>query len=125
MFTPLYMRMYMLQLPSKRAIALCACVSAGACLNIAACALHSPLCPGRDSPAIIWAPEGQPTATQAVSWGELQGRCMQVATAIAARFPPGMWQRTFAMWGLRWYKAKPVCESVVASMVGLHPSVSW
>lgn len=64
-------------------------LAAGACLNIAACALNSPLCPGLQAPAIVWAPEGQPTATQHVSWGELRGRCMHTAAAIAARFPPG------------------------------------
>lgn len=62
---------------------------AGACLNIAACALHTPLCPGLDAPAIVWAPEGQPTATQQVSWSELRARCMHVAAAIAVRFHPG------------------------------------
>jgi hypothetical protein len=64
-------------------------MAAGACLNIAAAALHSPLCPGLDSPAILWAAEGEPNSLNSVTWAQLRGRCMQAAAAIAARFPPG------------------------------------
>lgn len=104
--------------PAQRALALATCCEsnvcccpAGACLNIAACALHTPLCPGLDAPAIIWAPEGQPTATQQVSWSKLRARCMQVAAAIAARFPPGEWTGCVACFESNCSSVQNACNS--------------
>lgn len=75
---------------TSSAAAPAACYCAGARLNIAACALHSPRAPSPSSPAITWADEGAPTQLQHISWDELRQRCMQVAACVAAKYQPGV-----------------------------------
>lgn len=67
----------------------CLCLWPGARLSIAHAALHSPLAPRPDAPAVLWAAEGAPTQLQALSWAELRERCDAAAAAIAAAFQPG------------------------------------
>lgn len=63
----------------------------GACLNIAHCALTSPLAPA-ECPAIIWAQEGSPQQLQRVSRQELRRRAGHVAACLRCRFEPGALQ---------------------------------
>ncbi len=60
----------------------------GARLNIAHCALASPLAPP-DAPAIVWAQDGSPQQLNRLSWLELRRRAGHVAECARQLFAPG------------------------------------
>lgn len=123
---------------TSSAAAPAACCCAGARLNIAACALHSPRAPSPSSPAITWADEGAPTQLQHISWDELRQRCMQVAACVAAKYQPGVglcvwhaWQQLLCITALQhWHCSskrggRRACGATVLCCAGQSYTPTW